>query len=43
MTLDMSLTFWMTASLAGFLLAQHTPKAERAWMLLLGLPRASRY
>ena len=34
MTLDMSLTFWMTASLAGFLLAQHTRSAERGWMLL---------
>lgn len=34
MTLDMSLTFWMTASLAGFLLAQHTPSRERGWMLV---------
>ena len=34
MTLDMSLTFWMTASLAGFLLAQHAPSAERRWMML---------
>ena len=33
MTLDMSLTFWMTASLAGFLLAQHSPSAQRGWML----------
>jgi 4-amino-4-deoxy-L-arabinose transferase-like glycosyltransferase len=33
MTLDMSLTFWMTASLAGFLLAQHAPSRERGWML----------
>jgi len=33
MTLDMSLTFWMTASLAGFLLAQHKGSAERRWML----------
>ena len=33
MTLDMSLTFWMTASVAGFLLAQHTRSAERGWML----------
>jgi 4-amino-4-deoxy-L-arabinose transferase-like glycosyltransferase len=36
MTLDMSLTFWMTGSLAGFLLAQHAqaaPSAERGWML----------
>jgi 4-amino-4-deoxy-L-arabinose transferase-like glycosyltransferase len=33
MTLDMSLTFWMTASLAGFLLAQRTEATERGWML----------
>ena len=33
MTLDMSLTFWMTASLAGFLLAQHSRSRERGWML----------
>ena len=33
MTLDMSLTFWMTASLAGFLLAQEARSAERGWML----------
>jgi len=37
MTLDMSLTFWMTASLAGFLLAQRATAtaaaAERGWML----------
>jgi 4-amino-4-deoxy-L-arabinose transferase-like glycosyltransferase len=33
MTLDMSLTFWMTASLTGFLLAQ-TQSAQRGWMLL---------
>jgi 4-amino-4-deoxy-L-arabinose transferase-like glycosyltransferase len=33
MTLDMSLTFWMTGSLAGFLLAQQTPSEERRWML----------
>ncbi len=33
MTLDMSLTFWMTASLAGFLLAQRAETAERGWML----------
>ena len=36
MTLDMSLTFWMTASLAGFLLAQRAQQsqsAERGWML----------
>jgi 4-amino-4-deoxy-L-arabinose transferase-like glycosyltransferase len=34
MTLDMSLSFWMTASLAGFLLAQHTNPQRRGWMLL---------
>jgi 4-amino-4-deoxy-L-arabinose transferase-like glycosyltransferase len=34
MTLDMSLTFWMTASLAGFLLAQQAQSGERRWMLL---------
>ena len=41
MTLDMSLTFWMAASLAGFLLAQPAGtrtvaagRAERGWMLL---------
>jgi 4-amino-4-deoxy-L-arabinose transferase-like glycosyltransferase len=34
MTLDMSLTFWMTASLAGFLLAQHAHSAQRGWMVL---------
>jgi 4-amino-4-deoxy-L-arabinose transferase-like glycosyltransferase len=34
MTLDMSLTFWMTASLAGFLLAQLAHSAQRGWMLL---------
>jgi 4-amino-4-deoxy-L-arabinose transferase-like glycosyltransferase len=33
MTLDMSLSFWMTASLAGFLLAQHSGAAQRRWML----------
>ena len=33
MTLDMSLTFWMTASLAGFLLAQQAKASERGWML----------
>ncbi len=33
MTLDMSLTFWMTASLAGFLLAQQSVASERGWML----------
>jgi 4-amino-4-deoxy-L-arabinose transferase-like glycosyltransferase len=34
MTLDMSLTFWMTGSLAGFLLAQQAQSGERGWMLL---------
>jgi 4-amino-4-deoxy-L-arabinose transferase-like glycosyltransferase len=37
LTLDMSLTFYMTLSLAGFLLAQPTsaePGAERGWMLV---------
>ncbi|HTD71979.1 MAG TPA: glycosyltransferase family 39 protein [Steroidobacteraceae bacterium] len=34
MTLDMSLTFWMTASLAGFLLAQRAEQGQRRWMLL---------
>jgi 4-amino-4-deoxy-L-arabinose transferase-like glycosyltransferase len=34
MTLDMSLTFWMTASLAGFLLAQRDEQRQRRWMLL---------
>ena len=33
MTLDMSLAFWMTASLAGFLLAQHAHSAQRGWMV----------
>ena len=33
MTLDMSLTFWMTASLAGFVLAQQAKASERGWML----------
>jgi 4-amino-4-deoxy-L-arabinose transferase-like glycosyltransferase len=31
--LDMSLTFWMTASASGFLLAQHSRSRERGWML----------
>jgi 4-amino-4-deoxy-L-arabinose transferase-like glycosyltransferase len=34
MTLDMSLSFWMTASLAGFLLAQQAQGKERGWMLI---------
>jgi 4-amino-4-deoxy-L-arabinose transferase-like glycosyltransferase len=33
MTLDMSLTFWMAASLTGFLLAQQAQSGERRWML----------
>ncbi|HMH27492.1 MAG TPA: phospholipid carrier-dependent glycosyltransferase [Steroidobacteraceae bacterium] len=33
MTLDMSLTFWMAGSLAGFLLAQQAQSGERGWML----------
>ncbi len=34
LTLDMSLTFYMTLSLVGFLLAQHAAGGSRAWMLL---------
>lgn len=34
LTLDMSLTFYMTLSLVGFLLAQHAAGASRGWMLL---------
>jgi 4-amino-4-deoxy-L-arabinose transferase-like glycosyltransferase len=34
LTLDMSLTFYMTAGLAGFLMAQQSPATERRWMLL---------
>ncbi len=40
LTLDMSLTFYMTLSLVGFLLAQHAaesssnPRAARRWMLV---------
>jgi 4-amino-4-deoxy-L-arabinose transferase-like glycosyltransferase len=34
LTLDMGLTFWMTLSLAGFLLAQQPLLASRRWMLL---------
>ena len=33
MTLDMSLTFWMAASLAGFLLAQQAGSSARRWMM----------
>jgi len=40
MTLDMSLTFWMTASLAGFLLAQQAQSGERGWMLFAWLAAA---
>jgi len=40
MTLDMSLTFWMTASLAGFLLAQQAQSGERRWMLFAWLAAA---
>jgi len=34
LTLDMSLTLYMTCALAGFLLAQSAGAAERRWMLL---------
>jgi 4-amino-4-deoxy-L-arabinose transferase-like glycosyltransferase len=34
MTLDMSLAFWMSLSLAGFLLAQRSEQGERRWMLV---------
>jgi 4-amino-4-deoxy-L-arabinose transferase-like glycosyltransferase len=34
MTLDMSLTFWMTLSLGAFLLAQREGQRQRRWMLL---------
>ena len=40
MSLDMSLTFWMTGSLAGFLLAQHAGSAARGWMLFAWLAAA---
>jgi 4-amino-4-deoxy-L-arabinose transferase-like glycosyltransferase len=40
MTLDMSLTFWMTASLAGFLLAQTAERGQRRWMLLAWIAAA---
>jgi 4-amino-4-deoxy-L-arabinose transferase-like glycosyltransferase len=33
-TLDMSLTFYMTASLTGFLTAQQAAQTQRRWMLL---------
>jgi 4-amino-4-deoxy-L-arabinose transferase-like glycosyltransferase len=34
LTLDMSLTCWMSVSLAGFLLAQRAQLTERRWMLI---------
>jgi 4-amino-4-deoxy-L-arabinose transferase-like glycosyltransferase len=34
MTLDMSLTCWMSVSLVGFLLAQQSESASRRWMLV---------
>jgi 4-amino-4-deoxy-L-arabinose transferase-like glycosyltransferase len=34
LTLDMSLAFYMTAGLAGFLMAQQAPATQRRWMLL---------
>jgi 4-amino-4-deoxy-L-arabinose transferase-like glycosyltransferase len=34
LTLDMSLTFYMTAGLAGFLMAQQAGTTQRRWMLL---------
>jgi 4-amino-4-deoxy-L-arabinose transferase-like glycosyltransferase len=34
LTLDMSLTCWMSLSLAGFLLAQQPGNAQRKWMLV---------
>jgi 4-amino-4-deoxy-L-arabinose transferase-like glycosyltransferase len=34
MTLDMSLTFYMTASLSGFLLAQQPQETSRRWMAM---------
>jgi 4-amino-4-deoxy-L-arabinose transferase-like glycosyltransferase len=40
MTLDMSLSFWMTASLAGFLLAQRDGPRQRRWMLLAWIAAA---
>jgi len=40
LTLDMSLTFYMTLSLAGFLLAQRGRGRERRWMLLAWLAAA---
>ena len=40
MTLDMSLTFYMTASLVGFLMAQHAPESERRFMLMAWIAAA---
>jgi 4-amino-4-deoxy-L-arabinose transferase-like glycosyltransferase len=40
MTLDMSLTCWMSASLAGFLLAQQTDLKQRRWMLVAWIAAA---
>ena len=34
LTLDMSLTFYMTLGVAGFLMAQQAPQRHRSWMLL---------
>ena len=39
-TLDMSLTFYMTASLAGFLLAQQSVEKSRRWMLIAWIAAA---
>ncbi|MEA3140263.1 MAG: hypothetical protein QOK23_2432 [Gammaproteobacteria bacterium] len=39
-TLDMSLTFYMTASLAGFLLAQCSAEKARRWMLVAWIAAA---
>jgi 4-amino-4-deoxy-L-arabinose transferase-like glycosyltransferase len=39
-TLDMSLTFYMTASLAGFLLAQRSQEKSRRWMLVAWIAAA---
>ncbi|HEY2145264.1 MAG TPA: glycosyltransferase family 39 protein [Steroidobacteraceae bacterium] len=40
LSLDMSLTFYMTASLAGFLLAQQGGPTQRRWMLLAWMAAA---
>ena len=39
-TLDMSLTFYMTASLTGFLLAQHLKQTSRRWMAMAWIAAA---